>query len=136
LTVRQLIGRPGCGGGHRTFAGTPEQVANALQHWFEHGAADGFNVMPPVFPSGLERFVDHVAPLLQKRGLFRTESEGTTLRDHYGLSRPENVNLSRTHAGQHAYSLFCGALEEQERIAVERLQAPGGEVSDPRDAAG
>lgn len=96
LTVRQLIGRLGGGRGHRTFAGTPEQVADALQHWFEHGAADGFNVMAPVFPSGLERFVDHVVPILQKRGLFRTEYEGSTLREHYGLARPVNANLRRS----------------------------------------
>jgi FMN-dependent oxidoreductase (nitrilotriacetate monooxygenase family) len=96
LTVRQLIGRLGGGRGHRTFAGTPEQVADALQHWFEHGAADGFNIMPPVFPSGLERFVEHVVPILQKRGLFRTEYKGSTLREHYGLARPENANLQRS----------------------------------------
>jgi FMN-dependent oxidoreductase (nitrilotriacetate monooxygenase family) len=91
LTVRQLIGRLGGGRGHRTFAGTPEQVADALQHWFEHGAADGFNIMAPVLPSGLERFVDHVVPILQHRGLFRTEYTGTTLREHYGLARPAVV---------------------------------------------
>jgi len=90
LTVRQLIGRLGGGRGHRTFAGTPEQVADALQHWWENGAADGFNIMPAVLPSGLERFVDHVVPILQQRGLFRTEYEGRTLRDHYGLPRPGN----------------------------------------------
>jgi FMN-dependent oxidoreductase (nitrilotriacetate monooxygenase family) len=88
LTVRQLIGRLGGGRGHRTFAGTPEQVADAVQHWFDAGAADGFNIMAPVLPSGLERFVDHVVPILQRRGLFRTEYTGTTLREHYGLSRP------------------------------------------------
>ncbi|MGK3997636.1 LLM class flavin-dependent oxidoreductase [Sorangium sp. So ce1024] len=95
LTVRQLIGRLGGGRGHRTFAGTPEQVADAIQHWWENGAADGFNVMPPVLPSGLEAFVDHVVPLLQKRGLFRTEYEGRTLRDRYGLPRPANLNHGR-----------------------------------------
>jgi len=92
LTVRQLLGRLGGGRGHRTFAGTPEQVADAIQHWWENGAADGFNVMPPVLPSGLSAFVDQVVPLLQRRGLFRTEYEGKTLRDHYGLSRPPNRN--------------------------------------------
>ncbi|XYH98640.1 LLM class flavin-dependent oxidoreductase [Sorangium sp. So ce1128] len=95
LTVRQLIGRLGGGRGHRTFAGTPEQVADAIQHWWEQGAADGFNVMPPVLPSGLEAFVDHVVPILQKRGLFRTEYEGRTLRDRYGLPRPANLNPGR-----------------------------------------
>jgi alkanesulfonate monooxygenase SsuD/methylene tetrahydromethanopterin reductase-like flavin-dependent oxidoreductase (luciferase family) len=94
LTVRKLIGRLGGGRGHRTFA-TPEQVADALQHWFENGAADGFNIMAPVFPSGLEKFVDHVVPILQQRGLFRTEYEGTTLREHYGLARPDNANRQR-----------------------------------------
>lgn len=92
LTVRQLIGRLGGGRGHRTFSGTPEQVADALQDWWENGAADGFNVMPPVLPSGLETFVDCVVPLLQRRGLFRTEYTGKTLRDNYGLPRPPNRN--------------------------------------------
>ncbi|WP_438026628.1 LLM class flavin-dependent oxidoreductase [Sorangium sp. So ce233] len=95
LTVRQLIGRLGGGRGHRTFAGTPEQVADAIQHWWEQGAADGFNVMPPVLPSGLAAFVDHVVPILQKRGLFRTQYEGSTLRDRYGLPRPANLNHGR-----------------------------------------
>ncbi|MEA2210684.1 MAG: hypothetical protein QOF83_632 [Solirubrobacteraceae bacterium] len=90
LTVRQLLGRLGGGRGHWTFVGTPEQVADVLQTWFEHGAADGFNVMGPLLPSGLQDFVEQVVPLLQARGLFRTEYEGTTLREHYGLPRPEN----------------------------------------------
>lgn len=90
LTVRQLIGRLGGGRGHRTFTGTPVQVADAIQEWFDAGAADGFNIMPPVLPSGLETFVDHVVPILQDRGLFRTEYSGRTLREHYGLQRPDN----------------------------------------------
>jgi FMN-dependent oxidoreductase (nitrilotriacetate monooxygenase family) len=89
LTVRQLIGRLGGGRGHRTFTGTPAQVADALVDWFDAGAADGFNIMPPVLPSGLEAFVDHVVPILRDRGLFRAEYRGTTLREHYGLARPE-----------------------------------------------
>ena len=93
LSVRQLLGRLGGGRGHRTFSGTPEQVADAIEQWWQAGAADGFNVMPPVLPSGLERFVEHVVPILQRRGLFRTEYEGETLRDHYGLARPDNRNL-------------------------------------------
>lgn len=88
LTVGELIGRLGGGRGHRTFAGTPVQVADEIQEWFESGAADGFNVMPPYLPGGLEDFVDHVVPILQERGLFRKEYEGTTLREHYGLPRP------------------------------------------------
>ncbi|MGW7489334.1 LLM class flavin-dependent oxidoreductase [Streptomyces sp. NPDC054786] len=90
LTLRELIARLGGGRGHRVFAGTPEQIADQLQEWFTQGAADGFNVMPPHLPGGLEDFVDQVVPLLQRRGLFRTEYTGRTLREHYGLSRPVN----------------------------------------------
>jgi alkanesulfonate monooxygenase SsuD/methylene tetrahydromethanopterin reductase-like flavin-dependent oxidoreductase (luciferase family) len=90
LTVRQLIARLGGGRGHRTFTGTPVQVADAIEEWFEGGAADGFNIMPAVLPSGLEAFVDKVVPILQERGRFRTEYEGQTLRDRYGLPRPIN----------------------------------------------
>lgn len=85
LTVRQLIGLLGGGRGHRTFAGTPEQLADELELWFDGGAADGFNIMPPYLPGGLDTFVDQVVPILQQRGLFRTEYTETTLRGHYGL---------------------------------------------------
>lgn len=90
LTVRQLIGKLGGGRGHRTFTGTPLQVADTIQHYFEHGAADGFNIMPAVLPSGFEAFATQVVPILQERGLFRTEYQGATLREHYGLPRPAN----------------------------------------------
>lgn len=95
LTVRQLIGRLGGGRGHRTFAGTPEQVAATIEHWFNNGAADGFNVMPAALPSGLEEFVDEVVPILRRRGLFRSEYAGRTLREHYGLPRPESQYVTR-----------------------------------------
>jgi hypothetical protein len=62
-----------------------------MEEWFRAGAADGFNINCDVFPSGLEAFVDHVVPVLQKRGLFRTEYRGRTLRDHYELARPANL---------------------------------------------
>ena len=88
LTVRQVLSRLGGGRGHRTFVGTPEQVADTIEEWFTSGAADGFNVMPAVLPSGLEAFVDHVVPILQDRGLFRRDYTGDTLRDHYGLPVP------------------------------------------------
>ncbi|MFJ9709914.1 LLM class flavin-dependent oxidoreductase [Streptomyces sp. NPDC101234] len=91
LTVRQLIGRLGGGRGHLTFAGTPDQVADAIETWFTQGAADGFNIMPPVLPSGLETFVDHVVPILRARGLLREEyGPRRTLRERYGLPRPAN----------------------------------------------
>ena len=95
LTVRQLLVRLGGGRGHRTFTGTPEQIADTLEEWFAAGAADGFNVMPPLLPSGLEAFVEHVVPLLRRRGLFRSEYAGSTLREHYGLARPENQFAAR-----------------------------------------
>jgi len=90
LTVRQLLGKLGGGRGHRTFTGTPEQLADDLQEWFEGGAADGFNIMPAAYPADFETFTEHVVPILQKRGLFRSEYEGATLREHYGLERPRD----------------------------------------------
>jgi FMN-dependent oxidoreductase (nitrilotriacetate monooxygenase family) len=91
LTVRQLLNRLGGGRGHRTLAGTPEQVADSLEQWFTQGAADGFNIMPAVLPSGLDAFVSEVVPILQKRGLFREAYTGATLRDHYGLSQDSGL---------------------------------------------
>jgi FMN-dependent oxidoreductase (nitrilotriacetate monooxygenase family) len=88
LTVRQLLGRIASGRGHRTFVGTPEQLADDLELWFRSGAADGFNFMPPSIPTQMEVFADHVIPILQRRGLFREEYEGTTLRENLGLPRP------------------------------------------------
>jgi FMN-dependent oxidoreductase (nitrilotriacetate monooxygenase family) len=90
LTVRQVLAKLGGGRGHHTFVGTPEQLADQLELWWREGAADGFNVMPPAMPSDFEVFVDHVVPILRERGLFRTEYEGSTLREHYGLARPVN----------------------------------------------
>jgi hypothetical protein len=71
-------------------AGTPLQVADEIQLWFENGAADGFNIMPPWLPGGFEAFADEVVPILQSRGLFRTEYSARTLRGHFGLDRPES----------------------------------------------
>ena len=74
--------------GHLQFVGTPEQLANLLELWFNAYACDGFNIMPPVLPAGLDDFVDLVIPVLQERGLFRKDYEGDTLREHLGLERP------------------------------------------------
>lgn len=101
-TVRQLLHRLAGARGHRVFAGTPEQVADTIDEWFTSGAADGFNVMPPYYPGGLTDFTEHVVPILQDRGLFRTEYAGTTLRDHLGLPRPENQFAIRRTAAQSA----------------------------------
>lgn len=88
ITVRQILRRLAGARGHYVMAGTPEQVADTIQLWIENGAADGFNIMPPLYPSQLEIFVDHVVPILQQRGLFHTEYENRTLRENYGLPRP------------------------------------------------
>ncbi len=88
LTLRQLLARLAGARGHYTLAGTPEQVADLMQDWFENGAADGFNVMPPILPAQLDVFISEVVPILQRRGLFRTAYEGETLRTHYGLDEP------------------------------------------------
>jgi hypothetical protein len=63
-----------------------------MESWFRAGACDGFNVMPLYFPGGLDDFAAGVIPILQQRGLFRTEYEGVTLRDHFDLARPPNRN--------------------------------------------
>ncbi len=70
------------------LVGTPEQIADDIERWFRAGAADGFNLMPDVLPGGLQDFVDGVVPILQQRGLFRGDYEGSTLREHLGLKRP------------------------------------------------
>jgi hypothetical protein len=74
--------------GHLLSIGTPAQIADVMEHWFRAGAADGFNVMPAWLPGSLEDFVDLVIPELQRRGLFRTEYEGLTLRENLGLDKP------------------------------------------------
>jgi FMN-dependent oxidoreductase (nitrilotriacetate monooxygenase family) len=90
LTVRDIMAR-WSGAGHRRVVGAPEQIADTIEEWFTARGADGFNINCDVFPSGLEAFVDHVVPVLQRRGIYRTEYEGTTLRDHYGLKKPRNL---------------------------------------------
>jgi FMN-dependent oxidoreductase (nitrilotriacetate monooxygenase family) len=87
-TLRQLLGYLAGARGHFVTAGTPEQIADLIEDWFRDGAADGFNLMPPVLPTMLEVFIAEVVPLLQRRGLFRTAYAGATLRAHYGLARP------------------------------------------------
>ena len=100
-TLRELYRTMATARGHRVAVGTPEQVADGIQQWFEQGAADGFNVMPPILPTGLTDFVDQVVPILQRRGLFRTEYEGATLRENLGLERPANQFAAQTLATGH-----------------------------------
>ena len=96
LTVREILSRLGGGRGHFTFVGTPDQVVDTIVSWFEGGAADGFNIMAPALPSGLETFIEHVLPILRSKGLFREDYQGATLREHYGIPVPAN----QFHAGE------------------------------------
>jgi len=89
LTVRQLAQRLG-GFSGLAFVGTPAGIADEMEQWLVERGSDGFNVMFPHLPGGLDDFVDRVVPELQRRGLFRRDYEGTTLRDHLGLPRPAN----------------------------------------------
>jgi FMN-dependent oxidoreductase (nitrilotriacetate monooxygenase family) len=90
-TLRQLLGYLAGARGHLTTAGTPEQIADLIEDWFTDGAADGFNIMPPLLPAQLEVFGTEVIPLLQQRGLFRKAYTGETLREHYDLAWPKSV---------------------------------------------
>jgi len=85
LSIRQLYERIAGGRGHLSVIGTGEQVADVIQEWFEAGACDGFNLMAPLLPGGLDDFARQVVPVLQQRGLFRTAYAGATLRNHLGL---------------------------------------------------
>jgi FMN-dependent oxidoreductase (nitrilotriacetate monooxygenase family) len=90
LSIRQLHLAIAAGNGHRQVIGTPAQVADLMQEWFEADAADGFNVLPLHSPGGLSDFVDKVVPELQRRGIYRTAYEGRTLRDRLGVARPQH----------------------------------------------
>jgi alkanesulfonate monooxygenase SsuD/methylene tetrahydromethanopterin reductase-like flavin-dependent oxidoreductase (luciferase family) len=90
FSIRQLYQWIASARGHYTIVGTPETIADMLQEWFENEAADGFNILPPWLPTALDDFVDLVIPELQRRGLFRTEYEGKTLRENLGLPFPVN----------------------------------------------
>ena len=89
LTVRQLAKILGAYGG-LAIVGTPASIADTMEEWLFNNACDGFNVMFPTVPAGLDDFVNQVVPELQRRGLFRKEYEGTTLREHLGVPRPAN----------------------------------------------
>lgn len=85
-TVRELVAEFGHST-HKRFVGTPEEIAGFIETWFRAGAADGFNLMPDVFPGGLDMFVDHVVPLLRARGLFRHAYAENTLRQRWGVAQ-------------------------------------------------
>lgn len=88
MTLRDLYNVTAAARGHWVIYGTPKRIADTLEEWFVSGLADGFVVMPAYFPGAFDDFVDRVVPELQRRGLYRTEYAGTTLRSHLGLERP------------------------------------------------
>jgi N-acetyl-S-(2-succino)cysteine monooxygenase len=92
LTVRQAANAVARARSHGSFVGTPEQLADRMQSWVDTEGCDGFNIMPPYFPEQLRIFVDEVIPILRRRGVFRTDYAGTTLRDHLGIPRPADVD--------------------------------------------
>jgi alkanesulfonate monooxygenase len=90
LSIRQLYQHVLPARGHVLIKGDPGQIAETMGEWYRDKACDGFNLVASYLPAGLEQIIDLVIPELQRRGLFRTEYEGTTLRDSLGLARPEN----------------------------------------------
>ncbi|HEV7268286.1 MAG TPA: LLM class flavin-dependent oxidoreductase [Falsiroseomonas sp.] len=102
LTIRQLYTLVAAGNGHRTVVGTPADIADAMQDWFERDAADGYNILPPWLPGGLADVVEMVVPELQRRGLFRTEYEGRTLRENLGVPWPTHRRAALARAAAQA----------------------------------
>ena len=91
LSIRETYLRIAGARGHQQVVGSPADIADLLESWFKDGGADGFNIMSPTHPAGLTDFITLVLPELRRRGLFRTEYEGRTLREHLGLKRPAHV---------------------------------------------
>jgi FMN-dependent oxidoreductase (nitrilotriacetate monooxygenase family) len=89
-TLRDIYNEIAIARGYLLACGSPTTVADVMQEWFEGGAMDGFVLLPAHFPEAFDDFIDLVIPELQKRGLFRREYQGTTLREHLGLPKPEN----------------------------------------------
>jgi FMN-dependent oxidoreductase (nitrilotriacetate monooxygenase family) len=95
LSIAQLAQRIAAGRTSKSMVGTPDFIADQMEAWFRGKAADGFVIAAPYLPGMFEAFVDKVVPVLQKRGLFRREYAGRTLRDHLGLARPESSYAGR-----------------------------------------
>jgi len=100
LTIRQLGAHAAGARGKNVFVGSPVQVADYMQDWYENHACDGFTVMPPYLPGALDDFCELVIPELQNRGLFRTEYAGSTLRENMGLPRPQSRYARQSEAAQ------------------------------------
>jgi alkanesulfonate monooxygenase SsuD/methylene tetrahydromethanopterin reductase-like flavin-dependent oxidoreductase (luciferase family) len=95
MTIRQIGRTLGMSQAHRVLYGTPQSMADDMQEWLEAGAGDGFNLLFAHYPTPLTDFVDLVVPELQRRGIFRNEYAGTTLREHLGVPFPENSFRTR-----------------------------------------
>ncbi len=95
LTLRQVAMRMASARSHWLLKGTPQSIADELEHWFKNNAADGFNLLPQIVPGSINELVDLVVPELQKRGLFRLDYEGRTLRENLGVPRPANRYVVR-----------------------------------------
>ena len=100
LSIRELYMRTAGVRAHRILCGTPTDIADLLEHWYKTGAADGFNILSLTFPDGFIEFVELVVPELRRRGLFRTEYDGPTLRENLGLPRPTNCYVSQRVAAE------------------------------------
>jgi alkanesulfonate monooxygenase SsuD/methylene tetrahydromethanopterin reductase-like flavin-dependent oxidoreductase (luciferase family) len=88
LSIRQLYMAVAAGNGHRQVIGTAAQIVDLMEEWFTNEAADGFNLLPQHSPGAMRDFIELVVPELQRRGLFRTEYEGATLRENLGVATP------------------------------------------------
>jgi alkanesulfonate monooxygenase SsuD/methylene tetrahydromethanopterin reductase-like flavin-dependent oxidoreductase (luciferase family) len=105
MTIRQLGMHAAGARAKNVIKGSPKFIADYMQEWFEAEACDGFTIMPAYIPGALDDFCDMVVPELQKRGLFRTEYEGSTLREHLGVPRPENQHVGTNQWSQVPYRL-------------------------------
>jgi FMN-dependent oxidoreductase (nitrilotriacetate monooxygenase family) len=95
MTLRDLYNLTAAARGHWVITGTPSRIADILEEWFTTGLADGFIVMPAYFPGAFDDFVDRVVPELQRRGLYRKDYTGSTLRDHLGIERAQTREAER-----------------------------------------
>ena len=103
MTLRDLYNITAAARGHWVIYGTPQRIADILEEWFVGGLADGFIIMPAYFPGAFDDFVNLVVPELQRRGLFRKEYSGPTLRDHLGLSAPACGTPNRARASRRGH---------------------------------
>src|SRR5258707_13980313 len=112
LTMKEVALRVAGARGKAVVRGSPKQIADQMEEWFRTDGCDGFNLMPPFLPGGLDDFVELVLPELRRRGLFRTEYEGRTLREHLGLERPAS-----------RYATAAGAAAAHSRPGAGRRRA-------------